>query len=60
MKERVLTVSNAYFIVWYLGSIDSVSRVSCECFFYGYRITVITLGFDPGNIGSIPITHAIL
>ena len=33
VKERVLTVSNAYFIVWYLGSIDSVSRVCCECFF---------------------------
>lgn len=26
---------------------------------YGYRIKVITLGFDPSNIGSIPITHAI-
>ena len=23
--------------------------------FYGYRIKVITLGFDPSNIGSIPI-----
>lgn len=60
MKERVLTVSNAYFIVWYLGSIDSVSRVGCECFFLEQWCNGSTQGFDPCGSSSNLLCSAIL